>query len=226
MSTIQQDFKMLSSTAFLFDLNGTMVDDMHYHIKAWHKILTDLGANLSLQQMKEECYGKNDELLERIFPGRFTMEEKKSMSLKKELTYQKVYQPDLALIEGLDTFLNSAKSNGIKMAIGSAAIQLNIDFVIDGLNIRPFFNSIVSADDVVYSKPHPETYLKCSDQLKVDPQNCIVFEDAIKGVAAAENAAMQTVVLTTMHSKEEFSEFNNILCFVNDYTDPQLHRFF
>ena len=149
---------MQSSTAFLFDLNGTMVDDMHYHIKAWHKILTDLGANLSLQQMKEEGYGKNDELLERIFPGRFTMEQKKSMSLEKETTYQKVYQPDLALIEGLDTFLNSATANGIQMAIGSAAIQMNIDFVIDGLNIRPFFKSIVSADDVIYSKDFSKSY--------------------------------------------------------------------
>jgi beta-phosphoglucomutase-like phosphatase (HAD superfamily) len=116
---------MQSSTAFLFDLNGTMVDDMHYHIKAWHKILTDLGANLTLQQMKEECYGKNDELLERIFPGRFTMEEKKTMSIDKESTYQKVYQPDLALITGLDTFLNSATANGIQMAIGSAATAAN-----------------------------------------------------------------------------------------------------
>ncbi|NDE09680.1 MAG: HAD family phosphatase [Chitinophagia bacterium] len=217
---------MPDSTAFLFDLNGTMVDDMHYHIKAWHKILTDLGANLTFQQMKEECYGKNDELLERIFPGRFSMEEKKTMSLEKESTYQNVYQKDLALIKGLDVFLNSAKSKEIDMAIGSAAIQMNIDFVIDGLNIRSFFKSIVSADDVVYSKPHPETYLKCSDQLKIDPQNCIVFEDAIKGVAAAQNAGMKTVVLTTMHAQEEFSEFNNILCFVKDYTDPQLNRFF
>jgi HAD superfamily hydrolase (TIGR01509 family) len=226
MSTFRKDFKMLNPTAFLFDLNGTMVDDMHYHIKAWHKILTDLGANLTLQQMKEECYGKNDELLERIFPGRFSMEEKLVMSIEKETTYQKVYRPDLALIKGLDAFLNSASANGIQMAIGSAAIQININFVIDGLNIRPFFKSIVSADDVVYSKPHPETYFKCSDQLKVDPQNCIVFEDAIKGVAAAQNAGMQTVVLTTMHAQEEFSEFNNILCFVKDYTDPQLNRFF
>jgi HAD superfamily hydrolase (TIGR01509 family) len=217
---------MPDPTAFLFDLNGTMVDDMHYHIKAWHKILTDLGANLTLQQMKEECYGKNDELLERIFPGRLSMEEKLVMSIEKETAYQKVYRPDLALIKGLDAFLNSASANGIQMAIGSAAIQININFVIDGLNIRPFFKSIVSADDVVYSKPHPETYLKCSDQLKVDPKNCIVFEDAIKGVAAAQNAGMQTVVLTTMHAQEEFSEFNNILCFVKDYTDPQLNRFF
>ena len=226
MSNIQRDYTMQQDTAFLFDLNGTMIDDMQYHIKAWHKILTELGANLSLQQMKHECYGKNDELLERIFPGRFSVEEKKTMSIEKETTYQKEYQPELALIKGLDEFLHSAHVNGVQMAIGSAAIMLNIDFVIDGLNIRPFFKSIVSADDVQYSKPHPQTYLKCSDQLKVSPQNCIVFEDALKGVAAAENAGMQTVVLTTMHAQEEFSQYNNILCFVKDYTDPQLKRFF
>ena len=157
MSNIQRDYTMQQATAFLFDLNGTMVDDMHYHIKAWHKILTDLGANLTLQQMKEECYGKNDELLERIFPGRFSLEEKKTMSIEKETTYQKEYQPELALIKGLDGFLHSAHTSGVQMAIGSAAIMMNIDFVIDGLAIRPFFKSIVSADDVQYSKPHPET---------------------------------------------------------------------
>ena len=212
--------------AFLFDLNGTMVDDMQYHIKAWHTILNELGANLSMQQMKEECYGKNDELLERIFPGRFSEEEKKVMSIEKEKAYQKQYQPQLALIEGLGGFLSAAHANGIQMAIGSAAILFNIDFVIDGLHIRPFFKSIVSADDVHFSKPHPETYLKCSNQLNLHPRNCIVFEDAPKGVEAAANAGMQTVVLTTMHQAEEFSQYSNILCFVKDYTDLQLNRFF
>ncbi|HZX57537.1 MAG TPA: HAD family phosphatase, partial [Mucilaginibacter sp.] len=67
---------MKQEKAFLFDLNGTMIDDMDFHIKAWHGILNELGANISMARMKEECYGKNDELLERIFPGRFTEEEK------------------------------------------------------------------------------------------------------------------------------------------------------
>lgn len=62
--------------AFLFDLNGTMINDMQYHIDAWYNILNDLGANLSIERVKEECYGKNRELLERIFPGRFSEEEK------------------------------------------------------------------------------------------------------------------------------------------------------
>lgn len=220
------DYMIQMPRAFLFDLNGTMVDDMQYHIKAWHTILNELGANLSMRQMKQECYGKNDELLERIFPGRFSEQEKKAMSLEKEKAYQKQYQPELALINGLGGFLSAANANGIQMAIGSAAILFNIDFVIDGLNIRTFFKSIVSAEDVSYSKPHPETYLKCSEELNLHPQKCIVFEDAPKGVEAAANAGMQAVVLTTMHTEEEFGQFSNILCFVKDYTDLQLNRFF
>lgn len=54
--------------AFLFDLNGTMIDDMCYHIKEWHGILNNLGYAISMANMKEECYGKNNEIFERVFP--------------------------------------------------------------------------------------------------------------------------------------------------------------
>jgi len=208
---------------FLFDLNGTMIDDMHYHIKAWHGILNSLGANISMSQMKEECYGKNDELLERIFPGRFSTAEKNVMSFEKERAYQEAYRPELALIKGLPDFLKRANEHSIQMAIGSAAIMYNIDFVLDGLDIRSYFNTLVSADDVVFSKPHPETYLKCAGLLGEDTKNCIVFEDSPKGVEAGANAGMQAVVLTTMHTKEEFNQYSNIICFVDDYEDDQLN---
>jgi len=208
---------------FLFDLNGTMIDDMHYHIKAWHGILNSLGANISMSQMNEECYGKNDELLERIFPGRFSTAEKNVMSFEKERAYQEAYRPELALIKGLPDFLKRANEHSIQMAIGSAAIMYNIDFVLDGLDIRSYFNALVSADDVVFSKPHPETYLKCAGLLGEDTKNCIVFEDSPKGVEAGANAGMQAVVLTTMHTKEEFNQYSNIICFVDDYEDDQLN---
>lgn len=217
---------MLKPTAFLFDLNGTMIDDMNYHIIAWHRILNGLGANLSMEQMKEECYGKNDELLERIFPGRFSAEEKKEMSYEKERAYQEAFRPQLALINGLPAFLEAAGNHQVKMAIGSAAIMYNIDFVLDGLDIRPYFNAIVSADDVSFSKPHPETYLSCAARLGADPADCIVFEDAPKGVEAAANAGMKAVVLTTMHSREEFETYSNIIFFVSDYTNLQLNELF
>src|SRR6476660_6241798 len=171
--------------AFLFDLNGTMINDVSYHINAWYRILNELGANISIKRAKEECYGKNQELLERVFPKRFTGEEKNRISLEKEKQYQQEYRPHLALINGLELLLKTSKEAGIKMAIGSAAIQSNIDFVLDGLHIRNYFDSIVSADDVVRSKPDPETYIKCADKLDIGAKDCVVFEDAPKGVESA-----------------------------------------
>ena len=217
---------MSREKAFLFDLNGTMIDDMQYHIKAWHSILNELGADISLEKMKEECYGKNDELLERIFPGRFSSEEKKEMSFEKEKAYQAQFKPHLALLPGLNDFLIKSRKNNIRMAIGSAAIMFNVDFVLDNLDIRSYFDVLVSADDIHTSKPDPETYLSCAEQLHIVPEHCIVFEDAPKGVESALNAGMKCVVITTLHEPHEFKQYNNVILTVKDYTDERLEDLF
>lgn len=211
-----------SSKGFIFDMNGTMIDDMGFHINAWHAIVNQLGANLTLQQMKEECYGKNGEILERIFPGRFSDEEKDRMEMEKETAYQDVYRPHMKLIPGLAEFLKTAAGVNIRMGIGSAAIMFNVNFIIDGLGVRHYFKSIVSANEVKLSKPDPETFLKCAEEMDVAPSRCIVFEDAPKGVETAANAGMKAVVLTTMHTPDEFGDYDNIIAFVKDYTDPKL----
>lgn len=208
----------MNPKAFLFDLNGTMINDMPYHINAWHKILNDLGAGLDYEIVKSECYGKNSELLERIFPGRFSDKEKNEMELQKEKAYQKAYRPELKLMDGLDTFLKEAHAVGIKMAVGSAAIMFNIDFVLDGLNVRNYFDAIVSAESVKFSKPDPETFLKAAIELNVSPEECLVFEDTPKGVEAALNAGMKAVVITTLHRPDEFKDYPNVIRFAKDFT--------
>ncbi len=206
--------------AFIFDLNGTMIDDMHYHAEAWYDILNnDLNAGLNWEEVKKEMYGKNSELLVRVFgKDHFSQQKMQELSIEKEKKYQKAYLPKLQLIQGLQDFLEEAERQNIPMAIGSAAIPFNIDFVLDNLNIRHFFKAIVSANDVATSKPDPETFIKCAELLGVNPGDCIVFEDAPKGVEAAQNAGMKTVVLTTMHCAEEFTKYNNVLEFIPDYT--------
>jgi len=218
----------LGKKAFLFDLNGTMINDMEYHLDAWYHMLNnDLGAGLSREVVKSHMYGKNDELLVRVFgEGHFTTAQMAEISREKELRYQEVYKPHLELIGGLTAFIEKAVSKGILLAIGSAAIPFNIDFVLDNLHIRHYFKTIVSADDVILSKPHPETYLKAAAILGVAPADCVVFEDAPKGVEAALNAGMDSVVLTTMHTQEEFSQYPNAVAFVSDYTNPVLNDLF
>lgn len=210
-----------SAKAFLFDLNGTMIDDMQYHIQVWFDVLTkDLGANLTWDEVVHQMYGKNTELFVRIFgPDRFTPEEMHHLSIEKEKKYQALYRPELKGLPGLELFLETAKQKGIKMGIGSAAILFNIAFAIDGLGIRHYFDSVIAAEHVKDSKPNPETYLKGAAELGVNPADCIVFEDAPKGVEAALNAGMKCVALTTMHEKEEFSSYPNIITYTKNYID-------
>jgi beta-phosphoglucomutase len=217
-----------SPKALIFDLNGTMINDMPFHIRAWTEILnTDLKAALNHEQVKTQMYGKNSELLIRVFgPDRFTEDEMDYWSIEKEKRYQKAYLPHIKLIKGLDVFLEKAYRKNIPMAIGSAAINFNIDFILDNLNIRKYFKAIVSADDVTISKPHPETFLKAASLLNTEPSDCIVFEDAPKGVEAARLSGIPCVVLTTMHNREEFIPDKNIITFIEDYKDPFIQELF
>jgi beta-phosphoglucomutase len=209
--------------AFLFDLNGTMINDMQYHIDEWHIILNDLGANLSIEETKLQCYGTSHDMFERVFPGKFSKQEINSITTKKEHAYQKKYLPHLKLIDGLHKFLEEAKKQNIKMAIGSAAIMFNIDFVLDNLKIRHYFDAIVSADDVVNSKPDGETYEKCAAALNVKPYECIVFEDVPKGVESAANAdALCVVIEGTHHTIDEFAHFENVISFAKNYNELEI----
>jgi len=157
--------------AFIFDLNGTMINDMPYHTKAWHNLSNnELGGNFTWDEVKQQMYGKNPEVLVRMFgPDRFTADEMNRLSYEKEKKYQEEFFPHLELLPGLHEFLEQAYQKGIPMAIGSAAIPFNIDFVLDNLNIRHYFKAIVSADDVVLSKPHPETFFESRTAFKCCP---------------------------------------------------------
>ena len=210
--------------ALIFDLNGTMIDDMEYHIDAWSGILNnDLNAGLSREQVRSQMYGKNSEVLVRIFgTDRFSHEEMDHWSVEKEKRYQQAFLPELKLIPGLNAFLQKAFDAHVPMAIGSAAIPFNIDFVLDNLHIRKYFKAIVSADDVSISKPHPETFTKAASLLGTNPSQCLLFEDAPKGVEAGERAGMPAVVLTTMHNRGEFLQYPNVLHFIGDYTDAYI----
>lgn len=210
----------MAPKALLFDLNGTIIDDMEYHTKAWqHLFNNDLGASLSWEDTKKEMYGKNQEVLVRIFGSeRFTQAEMDELSIEKERRYQTEFFPHLALLPGLHELLEDTWRKNIPMAIGSAAIPFNIDFVLDNLNIRHYFKAIVSANDVKLSKPNPETFLNAATLLQVNPTDCLVFEDTPKGAETALNAGMKCIVLTTTHQQHEFNHLDNVLYFAPDYT--------
>ncbi|MGN6618242.1 MAG: HAD family hydrolase [Ilyomonas sp.] len=212
------------SKAFIFDLNGTIINDMEYHEHAWYSILNnDYHAGLSHEEVAKQMYGKNEEVLTRVFgPGKFTREEMHKISIEKEKRYQSEYRNHLKLLDGLESFLQKAKKEMILIALGTAAIPFNVDFVLDNCRIRKYFDAIVSADDVTTSKPDPETFIKAAEKLNVPFDECIVFEDSPKGVEAAQNAGMKAIVIKTMHEENAFEKYDNVLMFISDYMDEKL----
>lgn len=209
--------------AFIFDMNGTMINDMHYHEVAWYNILVnELHAPLTQEEVKHQLYGKNEELFERVFgTGKFSLQEVQDIAFRKEARYREEFLPHLKLIDGLQEMLQKATAANIKMAIGTAAIKPNVDFVLDNLQLREYFPVIVGPEDVATSKPDPSVFLKAAERLGVAPHTCVVFEDSPKGIEAARRAGMKAVGITSYHTAAELQN-ENVLCVVHDYFDPAL----
>lgn len=204
-------------------MNGTMIDDMAYHELAWHDVLVNqLKAPLTREQVRRELYGKHDEMFYRIFgETRFTRAEIDAISSRKEQRYRDEFLPDLKLIDGLDTFLAQAKIKGFALSIGTAAPPENVDFVLDNLKIRHYFPVIVGQADVKTSKPHPEVFSKAAALMNLPPEDCLVFEDAPKGIEAAKRAGIDAVAVTSFHTAKEL-ENDNVIATISNYNDTVL----
>lgn len=209
----------------IFDMNGTMIDDMSYHQIAWHDVLVNqLKAPLTFEQVKTQVYGKQHEMFHRIFgEGKFTFEEIQKISDQKEARYRDEYLPSLKLIDGLDAFLKKAIALKIPMGIGTAAPTENVDFVLDNLRIRDYFPVIIGPHHVAKSKPDPEVFLKAAQLMGIAPEDCVVFEDVPHGIEAAKRAGMDAIGVTSFHTAEELNN-SNVIGAIKDYNDPLLSQ--
>lgn len=203
-------------------MDGTMVDNMMVHHRAWQIKLKDLGLDLPLEEVRKTIHGKNEEILLRLFGDRYTQEERLRLAWEKEEAYRVVFKDSLQLIEGLPAFLEQCREHQIALAIGSAAPGENVVFVLDNLDLNHYFKAVVHADLVNKGKPDPQVFHMAADALGVPASECIVFEDSPVGVQTALNAGCKAVVITTTHTEEEFAHFPNVLFFIKNYFDPRL----
>ncbi len=210
----------------IFDLDGTMVDNMMVHHHAWQRKLRQLGLDLPVEEVMTKVHGVNEEILERLFGDRFSEQERKQHSLEKEEEYRRIFKGDLKLINGLPQFLDELTLQKIPLAIGSAAPPENVDFVLDNLEIRTYFNVILHARDVNIGKPNPEIYLKVAKLLGLSATDCLVFEDSPTGAEAASRAGCPLIIVTTTHKESEFSKYPNILKFISDYSELNVNHLF
>jgi beta-phosphoglucomutase len=185
--------------AAIFDMDGTLVDNMRFHVQAWVALSRGLGIDAPAERFEREFAGmRNEELLPALLGRPVAPEELAHLAERKESHYRELYAPHLAPLRGARELLSRLREAGFGLAVASAAPRANRTFVLEGLGLRPHFAHVVGAEDVTRGKPAPDLFLAAARALEVEPSACVVFEDAVNGIRAARAAGMLAVGVTTL----------------------------
>lgn len=202
----------------IFDMDGVLVDSIKVHMEAFAEYARRRGVTVDTSiVMAMSGYG-NDEIFEALFPREIVESVgAKRLGDEKEAIYREIYAPTLAPMRGLVDFLDALMRHGVKLAVGTSAPKANLDFVLDGLGLRPYFDALVYSDMVTRSKPDPEIYLRATHDLGLAAEECLVFEDAIAGVEAARAAGVKVVALSTSIAAERLLQTPGVVLAVPDF---------
>jgi HAD superfamily hydrolase (TIGR01509 family) len=152
----------------------------------------------------------SSEILSPLFPGA-DKAEIDALGHDKEVFYREAYGPHVAPVVGLLALMARADAAGIPMALATAAPPGNLDMVMDKLELRERFATIVAPSQGFRGKPNPDLFLEAARRMDVPAADCIVFEDAPNGVEAARRAGMRAVALLTMLTAADFASFDNLI---------------
>ncbi|MFX1389444.1 MAG: HAD family hydrolase [Promethearchaeota archaeon] len=195
--------ELYSDYCVIFDMDGVLADTGPIHFESWVKLAEEIGV-IFTRRMFEQTFGQQSPTITRKIVGSDVKDSliKKWADLK-ESYYRELVKNKLKLLPGVLNILKELQVYDFKIALGSSGPFDNVSFLLAKLNIKQFFNTIITAEDVKRGKPEPDVFLAAAKSLNLKPKNCIVIEDAPVGIDAARAAGMLCIALTTTHKKEE-----------------------
>lgn len=206
-----------SDYALIFDMDGVLIDNTAYQARAFQLLFREHDLTTNARRLLERLNGMPaTNILKTVF--RHTVPEKdlKKYADQREFLYRVLYWNKRREAAGLTNFLTAARSAGFKIGLGTASPPETIEYIIDHLHLRHLFDTITGKADVERGKPHADTFTVAAKQLKVAPERCIVFEDAVLGEQSAYKAGMRCVCLST---SVKASKFQNPMKVIKDFTE-------
>lgn len=180
----------------IFDIDGTLVDNLAYHEEAWLEWSRRKGNPVDRAFYREKLFGRtNDEIFRTLYGDSLPPGESERLAAEKEALYREMYAPVMQAMPGLIELMRDLQRAGVPCAAASNAERVNVDFIIDGLKLREFFRAVLSREDVVRGKPDPELFLLAARRMGVPPARCVVFEDSRAGFEAAARAGMRVIAV-------------------------------
>ena len=189
--------------ALIFDMDGTLMDNMSYHKQSWIELFKHHKLDLDYDTFDEKYHkGSLVEIMARLFPEISDIETLRKIGSYKEELYRELYRPHVKSISGLILFLENIFEKNIPMGLATMGDQHNINFTFKALNLKDFFHSTTGGHEVKKGKPHPEIFLTAAKKIGVNPSYCLAFEDTLSGILSAKAAGMDVIGVTTMFDEK------------------------
>jgi beta-phosphoglucomutase-like phosphatase (HAD superfamily) len=209
--------------ALIFDMDGTMIDSMPWHQKSWVAFCERRGLDIDVPDLMRRTTGRTGiECMVELFGG-LPPEQAQAYVDEKEGIYRELFAPVFAEIAGFKAFLGQAQSRGLAVGVGTAGDRHNQAFAYRHLALGQTLPT-VGGDEGLPGKPEPAIFLEVARRLGVQPEHCIVFEDAPLGIEAARRAGMRAVGICSSHAADELVG-PHVLARVPDYQTLIHNRF-
>jgi HAD superfamily hydrolase (TIGR01509 family) len=216
---------MLSPRAILWDMDGVLADTSQLHFETWERVLNEQGIPFDRQKF-HLIYGlKNRDLLPFLAGKHLESNWIDWVADQKELAFRQALPNHLTILPGVLDWLQNFNSWGWKQAVASSAPPENVEALVDELNIRKYFDALVTPGDLP-GKPDPAVFLLAASWLGVSPLNCVVIEDSIPGIEAARSAGMHSIAVTTTNPPEALTRADIIVDTMDHLTVKQVESLF
>ena len=203
---------MAKIKAVLFDMDGLMVDSEPVHFQAYKKVFNKYGKDFTEETFKGYI-GTSDVDCSKDMVVRFNLPiAAETLLTQKRQEFKRLIKNQLVTQPGLNELLTNLSENNYKIAIGSSSTLADIKIIINGINISSYIDAYASAEEVEHGKPSPDVYLLAAKKLRVEPLECLVLEDAPKGVQAGKSAGMKVFAIPSGYTKgQDFSLADKVL---------------
>lgn len=193
--------------AFLFDLDGTIVDSEPLHFESEQRLLAEQGISFTLEQKNQYVGLSTEKIIQRLIEDLGLQGEVEELVAKKTDYYLELVREKLQVYPQMKPFITNLHAAGVPLAIASGSSLEIIHPVLAATKIQAFFSVITSAEEVDKGKPAPDVFLKAAHRLEVDPADCVVVEDSIYGVQAAQAAGMKCIAIPYLTQSASMDSF-------------------
>jgi len=205
--------------ALIFDMDGTMIDSMPWHARAWVEFVRRHGLAMDVDQILARTTGRTGaECMREVFGRALDDARCEALVHEKEIIYRELFGERFAEVAGFRAFAGAAAARGLKIAVGTAGDRHNIEFAMSRLAMDPLPLAIVGGDEGLPGKPQPAIFLEAARRIGAEPAGCIVFEDAPFGIEAARRGGMRAVAVCSTHSPTELAG-PHVIAAVRDYDE-------